>query len=92
MGGVQSRSFPCTCSRAVSTVECTPPYSLAHRPSRLPCRYLRRAAEAGDADSMAHLGHIYANGIGQPRDNATAMTWFWKAAENGGLVSFCLLF
>lgn len=43
-------------------------------------RYLRQAADAGDADAMAHLGHIYANGLGVTQDNSTAMSWFWKAA------------
>ena len=46
-------------------------------------RYLRQAAGAGDADAMAHLGHIHANGIGVAQDNSTAMSWFWKAAERG---------
>lgn len=37
-------------------------------------RYLRQAADAGDPDAMAHLGHAYANGLAVPKDNATA----WK--------------
>ena len=36
----------------------------------------RQAAEAGDADAMAHLGHAYANGVGTPQSNATALHWF----------------
>ena len=52
-------------------------------------RYLRQAAGAGDADAMAHLGHIHANGIGVPQDNSTAMSWFWKAAERGELAGGC---
>eukprot|EP00887_Chlorella_sp_A99_P003160 scaffold9.g3160.t1 len=45
--------------------------------------YEGAAAEAGDADAMAHLGHIYANGVAVRQDNTTAMGWFWKAAEAG---------
>lgn len=45
-----------------------------------PCR---QAAGAGDADAMAHLGHIYANGIMVDQSNETALAWFWKAAEKG---------
>lgn len=33
---------------------------------------------------MAHLGHMYANGEGVAQDNATAASWFTKAAEHGG--------
>ena len=32
---------------------------------------------------MAHLGHLYANGIAVPQDNATAFDWLYKAAERG---------
>lgn len=43
-----------------------------------------QAAEAGDADAMAHLGNMHANGAaGVAQDNATAMSWFWKAADRG---------
>ena len=45
--------------------------------------YLRQAANMGDADSMAHLGHAYANGIAVHQNNATARKWFNKAAEQG---------
>lgn len=43
--------------------------------------YLQRAADAGDHDAMAHLGHMYANGFGTKQDLATARSWFQKAAE-----------
>lgn len=46
-------------------------------------RYLRQAADAGDVDAMAHLGHIYANGIAVEQSNSTAWRWFWRAAEQG---------
>jgi len=41
----------------------------------------RRAVEAGDADAMAHLGHMYANGNGVAQNNVTALRWFKEAAE-----------
>ena len=34
---------------------------------------------------MAHLGHIYANGIMVAQSNETALAWFWKAAEKSEL-------
>ena len=45
--------------------------------------YLMQAAEMGDADAMAHIGHAYANGIAVAQSNATAKSWFVKAAEKG---------
>ena len=39
----------------------------AQRDHEAAVRYLRQAAEAGDADAMAHLGHIYANGVAVPQ-------------------------
>jgi len=44
---------------------------------------LVQAADAGDSDAMSHLGNIYANGHGVPQNNATALSWFWKAADGG---------
>ena len=41
----------------------------------------RQAAEAGDAHAMAHLGHMYASGVGVEASNATALEWFRQAAE-----------
>ena len=53
-------------------------------------RYLEQAAGAGDADAMAHLGHMHANGLAVERDNATAWRWFWRAAEKGALLLCCV--
>ena len=44
-------------------------------------RRRRLAAEAGDADAMAHVGHMYANGAGVEQSNLTALRWFKEAAE-----------
>lgn len=41
----------------------------------------RQAAEAGDADAMAHLGHMYANGVGVAASNESALEWFDRAAR-----------
>ena len=35
----------------------------------------RRAADGGDADAMAALGHMYANGRGVKASNGTALKW-----------------
>ena len=35
----------------------------------------------GDTDAISHLGHMYANGLGVPADNETALEYFRKGAE-----------
>ena len=57
--------------------------------------YLMQAAEMGDADAMAHIGHAYANGIAVSQSNSTARKWFTKAAEKGnpsGLFGLAVLY
>ena len=46
-------------------------------------RYFTAAAAAGDMDATAHLGHLYANGLGVPPDNDTALEYFRKGAAQG---------
>ena len=47
-------------------------------------RYLTRAADAGDADAMASLGHMHASGAGGvPRSDVAAMGWFLRGAAKG---------
>lgn len=46
-------------------------------------RYFRQAAEGGDADAHAHLGHMYANGVGVDQNNDTAKQYFQGAADAG---------
>ncbi|KAK9798920.1 hypothetical protein WJX73_000247 [Symbiochloris irregularis] len=46
-------------------------------------RYFRQAAEGGDAEAMAHLGHMYASGTGVKASNGTALAFFSAAAERG---------
>ena len=46
----------------------------------------RQAADVGDADALAHLGHMYMNGMGVQQDNETAVH-FLKAAAEGGASS-----
>ncbi|KIY99497.1 hypothetical protein MNEG_8460 [Monoraphidium neglectum] len=42
--------------------------------------YLRRAADAGDADAMAHLGHMHASGlITGEADYKKALKWFTES-------------
>ncbi|KAK3273346.1 hypothetical protein CYMTET_18412 [Cymbomonas tetramitiformis] len=45
--------------------------------------YFMQASQAGDGDAAAHLGHMYANGLGVEADNATALEYFRKGAEKG---------
>lgn len=42
--------------------------------------YLKSAAQGGDAEAMAHLGHMHANGFGTPQDHDVALRWFRAAA------------
>ena len=43
----------------------------------------RQAADGGDADAVAHLGHMYANGVGVDQNNETATQLFQAAADAG---------
>ena len=46
-------------------------------------KWLRKAAEQGDADAQYNLGVCYDNGRGVPQDYAEAVKWYRKAAEQG---------
>lgn len=47
--------------------------------------WYRKAAAAGNGDSMYNIGLIYYNGQGVSQDNAKAMEWFRKAEQSGDL-------
>lgn len=40
-----------------------------------------RAAAGGSGDAMAHIGHLYMNGWGVPRDPSAAVHWFERGVE-----------
>ena len=44
-------------------------------------RYFTQAAAQGDADAMAQLGHMFANGLGVKANNQTAIGLFRASAE-----------
>ncbi len=44
---------------------------------------LTQAAEGGDVKAQKHLGDLYERGIGVPKDEELAKTWYTKAAEQG---------
>lgn len=46
-------------------------------------RWWRKAAEQGDVEAQSHLGMMYANGRGVPKDEVEAVRWFRKAAKQG---------
>ena len=46
-------------------------------------RWVRRAAEQGNADVQYNLGTIYGAGRGVPQDDAEAARWLRLAAEQG---------
>lgn len=41
-------------------------------------------AEQGDATAQSFLGEMYGNGQGVAKDEQQAVTWYRKAAEQGG--------
>ena len=43
----------------------------------------RQAAEGGDANALAQLGHMHANGLAGPASNATIRKYFQQAANLG---------
>ena len=43
--------------------------------------YAQIAAEQGHADSQAHLGYLYREGLGVKKDPTQAFYWYKKAAE-----------
>jgi hypothetical protein len=45
--------------------------------------WLRRAARAGEAWAAYHLGLIYDDGLGVPRNSRAARTWYEKSAAAG---------
>ena len=47
----------------------------------------RAGAEKGEAWAQYNLGVLYDKGYGVPEDDATAVTWYRKAAEQGYAVS-----
>lgn len=49
------------------------------------------AAEQGDADAQFNLGVCYDKGQGVPRDDAEALKWICRAAEQGHADAFNLL-
>ncbi len=47
--------------------------------------YYRKAADKGNPDAMAGIGHMYYNGRGVKEDNPEALKWYKKAAANGNI-------
>ena len=43
----------------------------------------RPLAEQGDADAQTLIGMMYNEGLGVPKNDAEAVKWFHKAAEQG---------
>ncbi len=46
-------------------------------------KWLRKAADQGDADAQFELGQIYRKGKGVPQDYAESVGWYREAAEQG---------
>ena len=44
---------------------------------------MRALAEAGDAEAQNNLGLMYFNGRGVAQDEAEAVAWYRRAAEQG---------
>ncbi len=46
-------------------------------------RWVKEAAESGNASAMLLVGQFFERGTGVPQDDALAMEWFHKAAHSG---------
>ena len=46
-------------------------------------KWLRKSAEHGNSRAKIDLAVLYFDGIGVPKDQATALMWFHKAADQG---------
>ena len=46
-------------------------------------RWFRLAADQGFSAAQYNVGALYADGLGVPRDDATARLWMTKAAASG---------
>jgi TPR repeat protein len=54
-------------------------------------KWVRKAAEQGDANGQSNLGVCYFKGHGVAKDDAEAVKWFLKAAMQGDAnAEFCL--
>jgi TPR repeat protein/serine/threonine protein kinase len=71
-----------TASAALALLVVAVLFYLIHRSSYLPGGF-GTAAAAGDPEAQIHLGRMYENGLGVPRDYRKAMKWYRKAAEQG---------
>ena len=62
-----------------------PPFgkTIVHAQYDVPIYVRRQAADGGDADAVAHLGHMYANGDGVAQNNETARQYFQASADAG---------
>jgi uncharacterized protein len=59
--------------------------SSAHSQSSQSIADLRSRAEKGDAQAQSALGDSYHKGDGVPKDDAEAVRWWTKAAEQGDI-------
>lgn len=58
---------------------------MAHNPGAL--KALQEKAAAGDVDAECGLGKQYEHALGVPQDNAQAVLWLRKAAEQGNVAA-----
>jgi len=45
--------------------------------------WFHKAATQGNAAAQYHLGWMYEDGLGVPKDDGQAMAWYQKAATQG---------
>jgi len=56
-------------------------YSAQWEGAKMSVKYLRQAADLGDAEAMSHLAFDYQKGIGIPEDDSQAVIWYEKAIK-----------
>ena len=73
------------CLGATLAAACPPPAPESRQNETAPqdAEALRLAAEQGNADAQYNLAVMYANGLGVPQDDAEAVRWYRRAADQG---------
>ena len=74
---------PGTRPRRTASATCTPTAAAWPRTTPRPSPGYRKAADQGLADAQDNLGDMYADGRGVAKDDAQAVAWYRKAADQG---------
>lgn len=68
-------------AHSITSASCTTVDGAWRRTTREAVKWVRRAAEQGDAEAQSTFGTMYENGHGVTRDLGNAVQWYRRAAE-----------